>query len=85
MKRMFALIAVLALVVAFTMPVTSAVAGSKAKSANPCATKAMNPCNPCAQKAKKAMNPCNPCAQKAKKAMNPCNPCNPCATKAKTK
>lgn len=46
---------------------------------NPCAAKAKaNPCNPCAAKAQ--MNPCNPCAAKAR--MNPCNPCaatsNPC-------
>ena len=79
MKRMFALIGILALVVAFSMPVISAEAGGHAKK-NPCAAKTNNPCNPCA---KKAMNPCNPCA---KKAMNPCaakNPCNPCAKKKK--
>lgn len=66
------------------MPVLASVMGRGA--ANPCASRAANPCNPCAST---ATNPCNPCASKA---TNPCqpkgdaanacsatkNPCNPC-------
>lgn len=91
MRRIFALMAMLALVVAFAMPVVTADAAHHEK--NPCQAKEMmkksgdetkqemsNPCkaNPCA--AKKA-NPCDA------KTMNPCAPkaANPCAAKDKQK
>ena len=84
MRRILGLIAVLALVVAFAMPVATADAMNHGK-AKDAAEKTMdkakeegdkamdkmkseNPCNPCAAK-----NPCNPCAAK--------NPCNPCGAK----
>jgi hypothetical protein len=51
MRHMVSLVAVLALVAAFAMPIGMAEAGSQ-----------NNPCNPCAAKA----NPCNPCAAKKK-------------------
>ena len=55
MKRVVSLLAVLALVLAFTMPVEMAQAMSHSKMENPC--------NPCAAK---HMNPCNPCSAKKK-------------------
>jgi hypothetical protein len=54
LKRLLALLAVLACVVTFTLPVDMAFAQAK------------NPCSPEAQKAK---NPCSPEAQKAKKSV----------------
>jgi hypothetical protein len=89
MRRIFALMAMLALVVAFAMPVVTADAAHHEK--NPCQAKEMmkksgdetkqemsNPCkaNPCAGKA------ANPCAGKA---ANPCagKAANPCDAKGK--
>lgn len=66
MRRILGLIAVLALVVAFAMPVVTADAASHEKK-NPCAAK-----EEMKEGAKKAMdkakgeNPCNPCKAKKK-------------------
>ena len=72
MRCIIATLATLTLVIAFAMPVGTAVAQDK--KANPCspeaAKKAANPCSP--EAAKKAANPCSP--EAAKKAANPCNP-----------
>ena len=67
MRRLLALVAVLALVVAFSLPVVTAEAASHKDKKG----KVENPCNPCAAKAKASQpcNPCNPCAAKAKKMM----------------
>ena len=68
MRRILSLMAVIALMVAFAMPVMTADAASHEK-ANPCAAK-----EKMKEEGKKAMekaNPCNPCAAKS----NPCNPC----------
>lgn len=80
MRRILGLIAVLALVMAFAMPVMTANAASHGDTKD-AAEKMMKQGE---EEGKKAMdkmkgeNPCNPCA--AKKA-NPCNPCNPCGAK----
>ncbi len=86
MRRILGLLAVLALVVAFAMPVVTADAAhhegkaekamGKAKEMGKKAMeKVKNPCKP------KAANPCNPCNPCKPKAANPCNPCNPCKPK----
>ena len=72
MRRLFALMAVVALMVVFSMPmVNTAEAGDKTKM-NPCAAKAkgkdmMDKANPCAAKAKgkDMMDKANPCAAKS--------------------
>ncbi len=64
MKRVVSLVAILALVIAFAIPIGMAEAAKNP--CNPCAAKKMNPCNPCAAKANPC-NPCNPCAAKKKK------------------
>ena len=81
MRRLLALMAVVALVVAFALPMAgTAEAGDKTKKMNPCQVK-----SDAKDMMEKAKNPCgkNPCAK------NPCakNPCakNPCGVKAKGK
>ncbi len=59
MRRILAMMGVLALVVAFSMPMMAEAASHKGGDKK-------NPCNPCAAKAKNPCNPCNPCAAKAK-------------------
>ena len=91
MRRILGLIAVLALMVAFAMPVATADAMNHGKTkdaaektmdkADEAGKKAMDKAGEMGEKAMKAEeNPCNPCAAKAK---NACNPCNPCAAKKK--
>jgi len=85
MRRILSLMAVIALMVAFAMPVMTASAASHEKPKDTAEKmmekgkeeskgamdkmKTENPCNPCKPKE----NPCNPCKPKE----NPCNPCKP--------
>lgn len=71
MRRILSLIAVVALMVAFAMPVVTADAASHMEK---------NPCNPCA--AKKAMKKGEEAGEKGMDKMKKANPCNPCAAKA---
>ncbi len=67
MRRILGLIAVVALVFAFAIPVVTADAAShEDKPANPCKSKAENPCKPKDADKMKA-NPCNPCGKEKKK------------------
>jgi hypothetical protein len=85
MRRIFVLIALLALVVVFAMPVVTADAAHHEK--NPCQTKEMMKKSGDETK-QEVNNPCkaNPCSAKT---ANPCSasgkPMNPCDAKTKTK
>jgi hypothetical protein len=77
MRRILSLIAVVALMVAFAMPVVTADAASHEK-AQESGKEMMKKDEPekmmkkGEEEGKKMMNPCNPCAAKAKEMTNPC-------------
>jgi hypothetical protein len=70
LKRLLALLAVLACVVTFTLPVDMAFAQAK----NPCSPEAQKAKNPCSPEAQKAKNPCNPGPQQANPGPQQTNP-----------
>jgi hypothetical protein len=87
MRRLLALMAVVALVVAFALPMVGTVeAASHGDKMNPCAmkskTKQMKKANSCGQTANPCGQTANPCGQTA----NPCGKvADPCAAKTKAK
>ena len=70
LKRLLALLAVLACVVTFTLSVDVAFAQVK----NPCSPEAQKAKNPCSPEAQKAKNPCSPGPQQANPGPQQANP-----------